>query len=139
MATITGPRGLVKAACWYAKHLGIDGYNFTLHIERKATGAARAFCFFDPEEMDGVIELCPKESRVIDIYTALAHEMVHVKQYVTGELVDTDGLNVFWKGELYKDAKSANEDEAYWNSPWEIEAYGRERGMNYLRMKQEAR
>jgi hypothetical protein len=135
MATITGPKGLVKAACWYAKFLGIDGHDFTLHIERKRLGTNRAYLLFDPDEMDGTLVVCPKESRTINMYTAIAHEMVHVKQYVLRELVDTDGPNVYWKGELYKDSSSATEDEAYWNSPWEIEAYGRERGMNYLRMK----
>lgn len=55
---------------------------------------------------------------------ALAHEMVHVKQYVTGEIVD-DFLNtVKWKGKRY-----VCNGHTYWDQPWEIEAYGRETGL----------
>lgn len=133
MPVITGPKGLVEAACWYAKHLGIDNVEFTLHIERRKLDAfTRALTFFDPEDMSGTIQLEPRNGSV-DIYQSLAHEMVHVKQYVLGELDDIDISQVKWKGELYQSGDT--EDEAYWNSPWEIEAYGREKGMNYLRMK----
>jgi hypothetical protein len=66
---------------------------------------------------------------------ALCHEMVHVKQYAKNEL----GKDYFvvrrgkgpqlvtrWQGELWFPKKK--EDE-YWDSPWEIEAYGREVGL----------
>jgi hypothetical protein len=54
----------------------------------------------------------------------LAHECVHVKQYATGEL--DDNLSV-WRG------RKVNSDKVpYWEHPWEIEAYGREKGL-YVR------
>lgn len=57
----------------------------------------------------------------IHMFTALAHEMVHLKQLATGELKDrklkTKYIRV-WRGEIYED------DISYWDHPWEFEAYG---------------
>lgn len=67
---------------------------------------------------------------------SLAHEMVHVKQYATGQM--RDYLNepdfVRWEKERYvfKDENS----EQYWFAPWEVEAYGKERGLTKLFVKQ---
>jgi len=50
----------------------------------------------------------------------LAHEMVHVKQYARGQI--THGKNLkskFWMGQRIK--------SQYYDSPWEIEAYSKER------------
>lgn len=65
----------------------------------------------------------------------LAHEMVHVKQYATGELKDyVYGNHVRWKGQkmFYDDT----DDQNYYDSPWEIEAYGRQIGL-YVGFRQE--
>lgn len=53
----------------------------------------------------------------------LAHECVHLKQYAMGEI--DENMNT-WKGTRVP--KSTD----YWDSPWEIEAYGREKGL-YIR------
>lgn len=50
----------------------------------------------------------------------LAHEFVHLKQYAMGEL--DEGMNV-WKG------KRVSPNTDYWDTPWEIEAHGREYGL----------
>lgn len=74
-------------------------------------------------------------------FRTLAHEMVHIKQYARGELQDRSALNkkgkleenIFWMGEKWKKTK-----REYWlqyDSPWEIEAYGREIGL-YLKWTQ---
>jgi hypothetical protein len=56
----------------------------------------------------------------------LAHEMVHVKQFATGELVDNpSGKTVKWMGKRV----SVRDDDGYWTLPWEIEAYGRQPGL----------
>ena len=55
------------------------------------------------------------------IFETLAHEMVHIKQYIMGET--NDELSV-WRG---KKIDSDNMD--YWNHPWEIDAHGREGGL----------
>jgi hypothetical protein len=56
----------------------------------------------------------------------LAHEMVHVKQFATGELVDNpSGKTVKWQGRRV----AVRDDDGYWTLPWEIEAYGRQPGL----------
>lgn len=50
----------------------------------------------------------------------LAHEMIHLKQYALGEL--DEKMNV-WKG------RRVSSSIDYWDSPWEIEAHGREAGL----------
>lgn len=56
---------------------------------------------------------------------AIAHEMVHVKQYAKGELKDYLRVKKCkWKGEII-DSDAVD----YWDHPWEIEAHGREKGL----------
>jgi len=63
----------------------------------------------------------------------LAHEMVHVKQFATGELVDNpSGKTVKWLGKRM----TMHDDDGYWTLPWEIEAYGRQPGL-YARFRRE--
>lgn len=57
------------------------------------------------------------------VLVCLAHEMVHVKQYAKGELKFHERRNVVtFQREQYQ-------DDNYWESLWEIEAYGREVGL----------
>lgn len=67
------------------------------------------------------------------IFKTLAHEMVHVKQYAKGELgkdmvVTKGGFKVLthWMGKAWK---PRSKEDGYFDSPWEIEAYGREVGL----------
>lgn len=60
---------------------------------------------------------------VKNILSTLAHEMVHVKQYINGE---TDDQLSVWRG------KKINSDQVdYWDHPWELDAHGREIGLFY--------
>jgi len=72
-----------------------------------------------------------------NILHALAHEMVHLKQYAKGALVDqTVRSNSRWN------KKEINENRLdYWDYPWEIEAYGREVGLviRYLEHKKKTK
>ncbi len=62
----------------------------------------------------------------VEILKTLAHELVHVKQYVMGELRWRDA------GLLYKGINHDPENlEEYFELPYEIEAYGREKGLLY--------
>lgn len=65
---------------------------------------------------------------------ALGHEMVHVKQHARGELRDIVSSEEYvnWKGKRHRHACYIGTDEDYWFSPWEIEAYGMEAGLNVL-------
>ena len=53
----------------------------------------------------------------------LAHEMVHVKQYAKGE------LKFHERGNLVTFQREQYQGDEYWESLWEIEAYGREVGL----------
>lgn len=61
------------------------------------------------------------------LLTALAHEMVHIKQYATGELASVDlpgQRSMLW----HKQNVNIHRND-YYDLPWEIEAYGREVGL----------
>lgn len=61
-----------------------------------------------------------------DIMHTVAHELVHVKQWVLGEFyqrIRRDGVHVYM-GEEWNEA-----DHDYWDLPWEIEAHGRALGL----------
>jgi hypothetical protein len=54
---------------------------------------------------------------------ALAHEMVHVKQYARGELKDyLRSDKVKWRKRVFRLDKVE-----YWSSPWEVEAYKKDK------------
>lgn len=69
-----------------------------------------------------------------DPVQTLAHEMVHVKQHarnqlVSGVMVPTKGglaMHSKWMGKIWKPKRK---EDAYFDSPWEIEAYGKEVGL----------
>lgn len=57
---------------------------------------------------------------------AIAHELVHVKQYTTKEIHSFNMNKLIWK------KTKINLDKIdYWEYPHEIEAYGRELGLYY--------
>ena len=70
------------------------------------------WCIYDDGDFE--IEINKALSRE-DIIKTLCHEMVHVKQYLKGELVEKQCARV-WKGKDYTDAEHTD-------CPWEIEAY----------------
>lgn len=62
---------------------------------------------------------------------ALAHEMVHIKQYAKCEMRD-----MMRRSDTKWFRETVNLDSVnYWDLPWEIEAHGREAGL-YVRFKQ---
>lgn len=71
-----------------------------------------------------------------DTLTCLAHEMVHLKQFVKGELsqkiTPTKGGDLvseaLWNGRPWK---PKGKEHAYFDSPWEYEAHAREQGLYY--------
>ena len=58
------------------------------------------------------------------ILRTLAHELVHVKQYLIGDLSWRD-KGLLWKGEIFLPEYLTDHLE----TPYEIEAYGREKGL----------
>lgn len=77
-----------------------------------------------------------KKQDIDDMIKTLGHEMVHVKQHAKNELqsgimvLARGGLKMHsrWKGDLWKPKGKQN---AYFDAPWEIEAYGMEVGLFY--------
>lgn len=65
-----------------------------------------------------------KRCSLIELIKLMAHEMTHVKQYAMDEMEDVDEVLVKWKGRCY----NTNKVE-YYDRPWEIDAFGRERGV----------
>jgi len=70
-------------------------------------------------------------TRLKGILIDLGHELVHVKQYLNNEIFDYKNGDVRHKGIIF-DASYMENEEAYYDSPWEIEAYGREWGLYKL-------
>jgi hypothetical protein len=98
--------------------------------------------FFKDEGVDGLcntdddlakprefaLQINPKRS-LKAILTALAHEMVHVKQYATGESKQYERTPYVTK---FRGVMVNTSTTDYWDLPWEIDAYGRELGL-YVR------
>lgn len=64
-----------------------------------------------------------------EILCSLAHEMVHVKQYSSGQLRDYVNLDNFVRWESNRWTFEDEDSEDYWLAPWELEARGYERGL----------
>jgi beta-mannanase len=79
-------------------------------------------------------------TRYKELLKYLGHELVHTKQYLMNEMFDyKDGQTVRFRGGHYTNSEEL--DWAYWDSPWEIEAYGRMEGLYqmFLKMTKEER
>jgi hypothetical protein len=60
----------------------------------------------------------------------LAHEMVHIRQYFTRDLIITSDNKFYWMNNEYPRNEKVTHAE-YYSFPWEIEAYGREKEVYY--------
>ena len=86
----------------------IDAYGYASVTEFSPSNKPRQF----------EIELHPGIG-AYDILKTLAHEMVHVRQYIQG---DVNIKLTRWKG-------TRIDEVDYWDQPWEIEAHGYESGL----------
>lgn len=64
--------------------------------------------------------------RLKAVIETIIHEMIHVKQYARGELFDYVNGGSRFQGKKYKEALTL---EDYYDSPYEIEAFGRTEGI----------
>ena len=101
----------------FNKHL--DAFGYTSVEKRNSKGKAREF----------LIELHPYISGV-EILKTLAHEFVHVKQYVEEELNEEQ---TEWNGQAI-DSDAVD----YYSLPWEVQAFGLEVGLFTNFAKKEA-
>ena len=126
-----------EAAEFFEVLLGMDRLSYGLDIERNRKMDVEGECVCEEEQRNPrwfTITLRGKRSDE-DMIKTLAHEMVHVKQYARNELGKEmtlakggEGVRIAtrWKGEFWEPSKN---ECPYFDSPWEIEAYGREVGL----------
>lgn len=67
-------------------------------------------------------------TRMKKLLIDLGHELVHVKQYLNNEMFDYVAGGVRYKGSFF-DHSYKDDEEAYYESPWELDSYGREYGL----------
>lgn len=125
---------LIEAAVSYYSSLLMSSRlykNISIDIighEGLIDGYANGMCTWEDtyvKPRDFSIEINTEQDDV-SFYTALAHEMVHVKQFAREEIKERFKPNYtkLWYGKIV-DTKKVN----YWDLPWEIEANGRQEGM----------
>jgi hypothetical protein len=78
-----------------------------------------------PRPKEYTIRVGNKSKKIITQLRTICHEMVHVKQYARGEMKE------LWKPARYTryQGKVYPEKMDYWDTPWEVEAFGREVGL----------
>ncbi len=101
-----------------ARHIWLD---VKLTKDLKKNSGGYAFCYITgevnkPREFEIELDASMKFG-LEEILKWLAHEMVHLKQFVKGELCDYENKKVQWKSKLLSD------DMCYEDMPWEKEAY----------------
>ncbi len=126
--------------------------NLTVFINIKSKAKAETYGFCNPlgknikTGRDEYEITCVHQPKIDplqgNVYRTLAHELVHVKQFATGQMnrhivtkKTSSGKGVtgtLWEGKIYSSSKYEDSEEGYYDSPWEIEAYGREVGLYRL-------
>jgi hypothetical protein len=123
-----------EAVKYYGRHLLGNNLYHKLSIEilfDKALIDTNEYAYCDWQDdsyraKEFVIGIDPNLGKR-NMLLALAHEMVHVKQYAKGEMKDYARVNkIKFRGQIIEDNTMD-----YWDLPWEIEAHGRERGLYY--------
>ena len=117
----------VKAAAkFYAGALNIDNVKITIGTI-KDDGLITAFVI-QPNDDEFELGLCVETlTNAVDLFEALAHEMVHIRQYNHGDLEDMGANKVRWKSRIYNDAQP--HEKGYRKLPWEKEAYKKQEGL----------
>jgi hypothetical protein len=116
-----GKRGFITAlAHLYVQELRLERSRVTVHISTvsgllKSTGYRGGCVQISDHEISVAVD---SRLDVETMATVLAHEMVHVKQYAKGQL-KVAGSRFQWLGKPFTGS--------YYDSPWEIEAFSRER------------
>lgn len=96
----------------------------TLYKKTESYGETAYYEDSDIPPKDFIIEL-DSNLKMRSMLETLAHEIVHIKQWATGEMIDTAKPMIT---KFRKDSIDSNKVN-YWDLPWEIEALGREEGL----------
>ena len=106
----------------FKKELKLENSQYSLVIltdrgMSKRDGCRGSVFQVGPKALGMVIDTAMSIENLI---ITIAHEMVHVKQYARGQIKHGKNLkSKFWMGQKNK--------SQYYDSPWEIEAYSKER------------
>jgi len=106
------------------KHLNAGEAKLSEHANRYRPGDFKVLLNHHEMEKDDYGRERPDTEWAHELLKTLAHELVHVKQYVMGELTWRE-RGLLWKGHLYTPENLGE----YFDTPYEIEAFGRERGL----------
>lgn len=109
----------VFAACLF------DIYDFTLIIEENTHGDSSGVTRIADKIFLMDLEQDLTKRQLISV---IAHEMCHIKQFLSGDLEDIEGGTI-WKGETYPEYE--HESDEYFLSPWEMEARAVEEWVRY--------
>jgi hypothetical protein len=133
--------GVRRAVEFYAERLGMtqrlrDKITLFITIEHEPFGFAGLCTWHDEPCRPKEFTLQVFSQGIHETLSTLAHEMVHVKQYATGQLRDLMSKNdmVVWQGVR----KTLADDTAdYASQPWEAEAFSREASLKNAFIYQE--
>jgi hypothetical protein len=124
-----GEAELIRAAKFFGKTLltkeEFDDVQVEIAVTKNLKGC-KGFCeVLDDGRDPRLFRIEMKADIAGEMMSTLAHEMVHLKQYVKNELFDcSNGITTKWHGKLLN-----VKDSDYFDFPWEIEAYGKEVGL----------
>lgn len=121
-----------KALEWYSEKLiserklkNVEVYvKFEKDLFKKS--AIYAECFDDDQIKNRYEIIIDSGMGKSNMLMTLAHEVVHLKQFINNELKNINDNYCRWNGKKV-DYLLVN----YWDHPWEIEAHGREKGLYY--------
>lgn len=117
---------MVKACAFYAKKLGLDKLNATILVAFKYdyTKTFNVYATCEHIEKNKVCIEVDAHLHNNIMLGIIAHEMVHAKQYLKGELSERKGFQL-WKG------KKVAANLPYVKQPWELEAMRKQAVLNY--------
>jgi hypothetical protein len=90
---------------------------YTKHNMSKADGTRGSVTVVGPKNLIMILDSALDMERLV---LTIAHEMVHVKQYAKGQLKSKHGRKTqYWMGKRVR--------KQYYDQPWELEAFSKER------------
>ena len=92
-----------KTVAWSIKDLYISRYNFNLHINIKHINDCCGYCKEGNSPRTYIIDIANNQT-LRDFVMTIIHELIHVRQYLTGEW-EGDGETEAW--ELQEDLTDA--------------------------------
>lgn len=117
------PQMIRQQVKWYLDNLDVqENFHLTVvfsaHMPGNLEGLTSSHPSPEPEKYQIIRVLVDAKLNRTRQLLILAHEMIHVKQYLKRELIHSDDQRVIWKGKEYRLSHEYNRF-----LPWEKEAY----------------